>query len=362
MKLIYFHRALYFYLFEDVHRLKKLFLLKNYAMIGSVQKTFLLNTHLAHFLQVISKHYCYVSSGLMCVLINIFKGVDNMETSQVSVLLIEDNYVEGMLIQTALAGAEGNPYRVEWVTRLADALFRLRHKDEHRFGNIDVILLNLTLSDDLGVNVFDQVYAWAGNAMIFVLQTCKEEPQARRAKSRSPHGFLYKGSADAYVLPRALRHVVELKALRVQLQKAESALKLEKECAECAHVALSSISDAVLITDVRGSLTFMNVAAEVLTGWSLEEALDKPVTEVFKIINSISRQPIKNIALQAIQLCSKVELDANAVLLQREGKEIAIEHSAEPLCGKNGQLIGAVTVFYDVTKPPVIQQKMAHIA
>ncbi len=281
------------------------------------------------------------------------------EDFQISVLLIEDDYVEAILIQAALAGAEGNPFRVEWVTRLADAVQRLSSIPEQGLRNIDVILLDLTLPDGLGVSVFDQIFALAPTALILVLHATKDESQARRAKLCGAHELLYKGNMDAHWLPRMLNYVVERKAADLKLQTAKCALVLEKECAQ---VVLNSISNAVLITDTSGKLTFMNTAAETMTSWSLTDALGAPITEVFNIIHGVTRQAVKNPALQAITSRTKVELDANSLLVRRDGTEIAIEDSALPLHDKNGEIIGAAIIFHDVSESRAMVLKMAYLA
>ncbi len=278
---------------------------------------------------------------------------------QISVLLIEDDYVEAILIQAALAGAEGNPFRVEWVTRLADAVSRLSSESELNLGKIEVILVDLSLPDGLGVSVFDRIFALAPNALILVLHATKDEPQARRAKLCGAHELLYKGNMDAHWLPRMLSYVVERKAADLQLQTAKCALVLEKECAQ---VVLNSITNAVLITDTVGCLTFMNTAAETLTDWTIQAALGEPVTKVFNIIHGVTRQPVSNPALQAIVNRTKIDLDANSVLLRRDGSEIAIEDSALPLHSKNGEIIGAAIVFHDVSESRAMVLKMAYLA
>lgn len=281
------------------------------------------------------------------------------DDSQISVLLIEDDYVEAILIQAALAGAEGNPFRVEWVTRLADAILRLSSDTEELLGRVDVILLDLTLPDGLGVSVFDQIFALAPDALILVLHAIKDDPQASRAKLCGAHELLYKGNMDAHWLPRMLSYVVERKAADLELQTAKSAVVLEKECAQ---VVLNSISNAVLITDLCGKLTFMNTAAEIMTAWPFKDAIGAPITEVFNIIHGITRQTVRNPALQAIASQAKVELDSNSVLLRRDGGEIAIEDSAIPLHSKNGDIVGAAIVFHDVSESRAMVLKMAYLA
>ena len=69
----------------------------------------------------------------------------------------------------------------------------------------------------------------------------------------------------------------------------EEALFVEKERAQ---VTLNSIGDAVDCTDISGNITFLNLVAEKLTGWSLPEAAGRPMAEVFRIVDTTTRENI----------------------------------------------------------------------
>ncbi|MDZ8189492.1 MAG: EAL domain-containing protein [Nostoc sp. ChiSLP02] len=127
----------------------------------------------------------------------------------------------------------------------------------------------------------------------------------------------------------------------------EQALFQEKELA---LVTLQSIGDGVITTDAYGSIQYLNPVAEALTGWSLNEALGLPLTEVFKIINEISRQSIENPVEKVLHSDATVGLANHTVLITRNGTEFSIEDSAAPIRTRDGQIIGVVLVFRDVTQ------------
>ena len=97
---------------------------------------------------------------------------------------------------------------------------------------------------------------------------------------------------------------------------AEEALFTEKERAQ---VTLNSIGDAVLSTDMEGKVTYLNVVAEKMTGWTREEALGKSLDEVFKIIDGSTRQPCPNPLKTAIEKNETVGLTPNCMLIRRDG-------------------------------------------
>jgi diguanylate cyclase (GGDEF)-like protein/PAS domain S-box-containing protein len=131
-----------------------------------------------------------------------------------------------------------------------------------------------------------------------------------------------------------------------QLKQTEQALFQEKELAQ---VTLQSIGDAVVTTDALGCIQYFNPVATALTGWTYEEVKGMPLAEVFKIVSEVTREPVRNPIEQALQAGEINVLATHSILIAKDGKEIAIEDSAAPIRDRNGQIIGAVMVFQDVS-------------
>jgi len=115
------------------------------------------------------------------------------------------------------------------------------------------------------------------------------------------------------------------------------------------EVTLSSIGDAVITTDVRGHVTFLNPIGEAMTGWSLHDARGVQLERIFNIVNEDTREPLANPVARVLQEGIIVGLANHAVLIARDGTEAAIEDSAAPIRDANGAVSGAVMVFHDVT-------------
>ena len=126
----------------------------------------------------------------------------------------------------------------------------------------------------------------------------------------------------------------------------ENALFAEKELAE---VTLHSIADAVITTDEAGIVTYFNPIAEKLTGWHFEQAKNKPLASVYHIIDESNRLPINHSALLA-SLDGPANSSENLILIHRDGHEIAITDSTAPIRNKDGEMMGAVVVFNDVSE------------
>jgi PAS domain S-box-containing protein len=139
------------------------------------------------------------------------------------------------------------------------------------------------------------------------------------------------------------------------LKKAEKALEAEKERLA---VTLRSIGDAVIAADISGNIILLNQEAERLTGWSQSEATAKPVAEVFQILERTTHSPLENPLNQVLQVGQMVELPHTSILQPRHRQELLVAVQASPLREKDGQLIGAVLVFRDVTQKEKINAEL----
>jgi len=128
--------------------------------------------------------------------------------------------------------------------------------------------------------------------------------------------------------------------------RAEAALFNEKERL---LVTLASIADGVITTDTKGRIAFLNPVAERLTGYLLAQARERPVDEVFRVVNELSRQPSTDILTHnPVNGLSRGPTD-HRLLIRNDGQEFAIEHSAAPIRDGEGEPIGHVLVFRDVS-------------
>lgn len=114
-------------------------------------------------------------------------------------------------------------------------------------------------------------------------------------------------------------------------------------------ITLNSIGDGVIVTDSHGNVVRMNPVAEKLTGWTLSEALSRPVTEIFNIVNAQTGRPAANPVEQVLKDGVVVGLANHTTLISRDGARRQIADSAAPVRLPGGDFIGAVMVFRDVT-------------
>jgi PAS domain S-box-containing protein len=115
-------------------------------------------------------------------------------------------------------------------------------------------------------------------------------------------------------------------------------------------VTLGSIGDAVIAADPDGRVTYLNEPAEALTGWPSSEANGQPLAEVFNIVNEKTGKQIENPAELVVRTGSIVGLANHTALIDRKGVHRPIADSAAPIRAADGEIIGVVLVFRDVTE------------
>ncbi len=136
---------------------------------------------------------------------------------------------------------------------------------------------------------------------------------------------------------------------------AEEALRRNEEDLA---ITLQSIGDAVISTDGRGHVMRMNATAERLTGWTIAEARGRALSEVFRIVNSLTREPADDPVQRVLGTGAMVGLANHTALISRTGTESQIADSAAPIRAADGTIAGVVLVFSDVTQRYRMEQAL----
>jgi|KBSSwiStaDraftv2_1062776.scaffolds.fasta_scaffold05268_4 diguanylate cyclase (GGDEF)-like protein/PAS domain S-box-containing protein len=263
-----------------------------------------------------------------------------------ALLLVEDNPGDARLLREMFK-EHGSPLNeLIHVESMAEAEKRLAERA------VDVILLDLGLPDAEGLEAVRRAHAAAPRVPLLVLTGLDDESLAIRALQEGAQDYLVKGQIETRGLLRAIRYAIERKIM-------EEALFVEKERAE---VTLTCIGDAVASTGIAGDITFLNLVAEKMTGWSWQEATGRPMAEVFGILNATTRGAIPHPMEVAVRQKRTVDLPSNCVLIRRGGVEIAIEGSVAPIHDREGQATGAVMIFRDVSVARAMAKHISHSA
>jgi diguanylate cyclase (GGDEF)-like protein/PAS domain S-box-containing protein len=262
------------------------------------------------------------------------------------ILLIDTDGRHAKALREALLAARDGPTDIEWVTTLAGGLEMLARK------KVWAVFLNLFLPDARGVDTLYKVLSATSTTPVVVLAGAGDEDICKTAMICGAADYLLEGHLDSYALTRAIRSISERERARHEAFTTN----------ERAQVTLNSIGDAVLSTDISGNVTYLNVVAEHMTGWSKKDAIGHPLADVFQIIDGATREPSPNPMELAIQQDRPVGLSANCILVRRDGHESAIEDSAAPIHDQEGHVTGAVIVFHDVSMARSMVLEMSHLA
>ena len=131
---------------------------------------------------------------------------------------------------------------------------------------------------------------------------------------------------------------------------------------ERALVTLESIADGVITTDGQGRIGYINNAAEKLTGWPRQDAAGQFFDSVYQISESSAAQNSRSLIQQVLQGRVLIAEGTAFTLTARDGSEYAVMHTAAPIRNRQGEVIGAVIVFHDVTSARELQQQLSHQA
>ena len=149
------------------------------------------------------------------------------------------------------------------------------------------------------------------------------------------------------------------------LQDVTSVRKVAGELAsqhELLRVTMQSIGDAVITTDAHGAVTWLNPVAERMTGWLSAQAKGHPIHQVFHIVHEETRLPKESPVLFCLQQGQVAGLAHHTLLLSRTGDEFGIQDSASPILSADGDTLGAVLVFHDVTEQRRLSGEMSYRA
>lgn len=218
----------------------------------------------------------------------------------------------------------------------------------------DLVLLDIVLPDADGRDLAKRIKAnpKLGQPFIVLLSSQKISSEDK------VKGF--ETGADGYIV-----RPVSNKVLKAQVDAYVRIKKVEKALVESEalfRTTIYSIGDAVITTDIKGNVDFLNPEAESLTGWITNDAKGKKLDQVFRIINEESRLMVENPVELVLRDSSIVGLAQNTLLISKQGNEIPISDSAAPIKGDTGEIIGVVLVFRDEIEERKAKETLAQRA
>ena len=269
--------------------------------------------------------------------------------SAIRVLIVEDEALIAMEIADRL-GSLG--YTVCGSTSRGEQAL-----EEIQVTRPDLVLMDVRLAGKLsGIETAARLREIRDLPVIF-LSAYSDAELLRRAGEVQPFGYLVKpfeerelhATIQMAIYKHRMEHALREANARLDEKVRERTAELARSRADLA-VTLDSIGDAVLATDLASRITRMNPVAEQLTGWGRNEAVGRPIEEVFRIINEQTREPAVIPVAAVLASGERRSLANHTALITRSGAEISIADSAAPIRDATGQIVGAVLVFRDETE------------
>lgn len=223
----------------------------------------------------------------------------------------------------------------------------------------DLIVLDISMPELSGFDVCKQLKACSSTASIPVIFVTSH------SDAENEHSALSLGAIDFISKPidiemcrMRVRNHLTLQSQKDLLKKVNQELEAEKKQLA---ITLKSIADGVISINAAGDITFINPVAQRLTGYSVQDALGKPIDEVMNLRDASSREPLLNPALYALEVKRPVAMSYNATLVSKHKQIFRVEDTASPIVDDEGNINGAVMVFQDVSEAEEMAVKMTHL-
>ena len=225
----------------------------------------------------------------------------------------------------AAESSNSDSLTIEYVDRLSHANKRLKAPNATQALAVDLSALDKPELEALRVLML-------ASPDLAVLALGDDDDLASRAEwlALGAQDFLLKSTLDGSHFRSAVHNSIARKAREMAVFDDN----------ERAQVTLASIGDGVLSTNDRWVVSFINPIAEKLTGWDSAQAVGRHVSEVFQVLDGVTRAPIISQLELAIEKGRTVMLPPNCLLVQRDGQELHIEDSAAPILNINGECAG----------------------
>jgi diguanylate cyclase (GGDEF)-like protein/PAS domain S-box-containing protein len=264
------------------------------------------------------------------------------------VLLIADRAGEAERILDEMRSVAGRQFQVEWVTEISRGIDHLHN------GGVGSVVLDLPMQECPGLEALDKLFQVAPRVPILILCAADAEEMARQGVQRGARDYVVTNDADGYRLRRAVEAMMDHRIAQAMLLKSEAA-----------EVALISIGEAVLRSDVHGNIVYLNQMAETMTGWRREEALGLRISDVLRIVDGAGGATVRNAVDIAIGVDKNAIVTANCTnctLIRRDGFAFGIENKVTLIHDPAGAVTGAVVAFHDVSLARAKSAELSRLA
>ncbi|HEX7643169.1 MAG TPA: diguanylate cyclase [Noviherbaspirillum sp.] len=241
------------------------------------------------------------------------------------VLAITPDAAAASALQKVTGRARNGYFEMEWCDTLGKGIARITQ------GGVDIILGDFLMPDAAGMHVFQALSEAAPTTPIIMLCDAGYEDLGMETMLMGGQGYLPKRHCHNMLIPHMFSNIVGQSFFREKT----SALKAPAEA------VLGALGEGVVGTDAAGAVTYLNAAAERLTGWPALEALGRPAAEVLHVQGG-SPSRFEEGPFASAQEARREPFHVDTVLTRRGGGEIHVEESIVPVYDRQNRLAGAV--------------------
>lgn len=260
-------------------------------------------------------------------------NIDAKATNSVAaqILIVEDESIIALNLQEIL---ESLDYGVPAVVASAEQAIICAGELQP-----SLVLMDIRLQGEMdGIQAAEQIWKQFQIPVIY-LTGHSDRSTVERVRLTAPFGYLLKP-----VKKQELYVAIESALQRCDRERWVSAV-------------LKDMGDGVIVMDEKQKIKYLNYMAEVITGWTLAQARDRPIMDIFNAIQSQTRTPIENPVTVTLERGIVNYLETNLLLLTKNGNAIPISSSIAPFRDSSGTMAGAVLVFRDITSRQQAQER-----
>jgi PAS domain S-box-containing protein len=255
------------------------------------------------------------------------------------ILVVEDEMITAETIKMTL---QKLGYEISGIANSKKEALQMAEKNVP-----DLVLMDIRLHGKMdGIEAAEQIRSRFGIPVVY-LTAHADKDTLTKAKITDPFGYILKPFEK-----RELHTAVEIALSKHNMEK-----KL-KQTQEWLSATLKNIGDAVIATDKQGRVTFLNLKAEVLTGWKKEDALGKSLVKVFPVVPEKNGQKVKNPVKAVTKEKAVLNLTNHLLLKNREGKSVPIELKGAPVVDERGNVAEVVLAFRDISERLQIKEEL----
>ncbi len=214
-------------------------------------------------------------------------------------------------------------------------------------NNPDLVLMDIVLSGEMdGIETAKQILLRFDVPVVY-LTAYSDKIILERAKITEPFGYILKPFNE-----RELHNNIEIAFYKHKMEREL------KENEQWLAAILKYLGEAVIATDKKGIIKFINPFAEAMTGWKREDALEKYLTTVFNIINGDTNEQAENPVVKAIREDIFYGLAENTILVTKEYIQIPVDIIGSTIKDDKGGVIGVALIFSDIIERKKIEETL----